>query len=54
MGGWEPTHTGPVFSKWNPAVKDGDKSKPPIHPEHLRVFFFAQSVVQFINEDSKY
>jgi hypothetical protein len=53
MGAWQPCKTGPVFSKWNPNVVDGDKEKQPLHPEHLRIFFFAEKVLKFLDESEE-
>lgn len=52
MGAWEPHKTGPVFAKWNPAVKNGDNQKESQLPDHLRVFFYADAFFNFMNGDT--
>ena len=42
-GLFEPKRLGPVFSKWNSSVSDGDCLGGSKRPEHLRVFFRADS-----------
>ena len=50
-GMYEPRRTGPVYCKWNPAVRDGDgRAKEPRDPPHLRAFFRASEVLRLVEE----
>lgn len=50
-GLYEPWRTGPVFSRWNPAVQNGDgRARPCVNPPHARIFFNAESFVRLSHE----
>lgn len=49
QGMYEPNRVGPVFSKWFPAVHAGDRYRSPKHPDHLRIFFDAESTFKFVD-----
>lgn len=47
-GMFEPRRTGPVFSKWYPACKDGCKLQKSKWPRHIRCFFDCLEFLKFM------
>ena len=53
-GMFDPKRTGPIFSKWLPAVSLNDyQNKQPKQPKHIRCFFNAPSFLSILQNDEK-